>query len=299
MSRNRNPKGSDGQFWESKLTNERTYQLYYERIMGLAISRFKWNGLPETIDERFLEMILFTDGMACFFKDEVLGYLGLQCMINGRLDVYRNPINIRAYATNNFQKELNQSNSVVIYNNVLRNNSMMPAEQYAMRMYEIERTIDVNVKAQKTPVLVLGSEDQRLTLLNLYMKYDGNEPFIFGDRNNMDLGKMSVLKTDAPFVAKDLQVLKGDIWNECLTYFGIGNVNSDKKERLITSEVEKTNNPVKAQQEIWLNTRRQACEKINKMFGLNVSVEFNDDIDTSLGGESNGIYNQSSNDSGE
>lgn len=297
MARNSNTTNKQNKtaFYESKLRNARTYQLYYNRLMQLAISRFKWSGLPPEIDERFLELTLFSDGLTVFFKDEELDeYLTLQCVMSGGFNVYRIPLNRRAYAVNGYNKELTINDSVIIFNDILRTNTMLACEEYALRMYEIERTIDVNIKAQKTPVLIKGTEDQKLTLANLYMKYDGNEPFIFGYKDSMNLESLEVLKTDAPFVAKDLQILKGDIWNEALTYLGISNVNSDKRERLITSEVEATNNPTLEQQNIWLLPRKQACEKINKMFGLNVSVEFNNEYVG--GGKVNGVVYDTSQD---
>ena len=73
------------------------------------------------------------------------------------------------------------------------------------------------------------------------MQYDGNEPFIFGDKD-MEFDGIKCLKTDAPYVADNLQVLKHQIWNEALTFCGIENSNQDKKERLVADEVGKVLN---------------------------------------------------------
>jgi hypothetical protein len=148
---------------------------------------------------------------------------------------------------------------------------------YARRLYEIERTLDVNVKAQKTPVLITCSENQRLTMKNLYMQYDGNEPFIFGDKN-LDLNSIKVLKTDAPFLGDQLNMLKREIFNEALTYLGISNINVQKKERMVTDEVTRNMGSIEAQKYTRLNARKDACKKINKMFGLEIDVEYREDI---------------------
>lgn len=241
--------------------------------MALCVSRFEWVNLPPTIDETMMEMFLFLDGKAVFFKDEVLGYLCLQTMQEGAFNVYRIPKKNKAYAVNGYNQNLNIKNSVIIYNDVLRNNSMLDCQMYAQRLYNMERTIDVNVNAQKTPVVILCNDNQRLTMENLYMKYEGNQPFIFGN-DKLEVDKVSVLKTDAPFISKELNELKCDYWNQALSHFGIVNVNEDKRERLISSEVEQGNSNVIAQRDIWLNPRKQACKKINEMFGLNISVRF-------------------------
>lgn len=263
--------------WESALLNNRTYLQYYNRLTELAISMFEWKNLPASVDPRFLELTLFSDGMAVFFRDEVLGELALQCMIGGNLDVYRVPTTRRAYATNGYNKELTEKDSVIIFNNYLHTNSMLDIEMYSRQLYEIQRTIDVNVIAQKTPVLIRCTENQRLVMKNLFMQYDGNEPFIFGDKN-IDMNGISVLKTDAPFVAEKLMQLKFQIWNEALTYLGISNVNMHKKERLLNDEVTRNMGSTVASRYARLNARKEACKKINAMFGLNIDVEYREDI---------------------
>lgn len=270
MSRNKK------QNWESARLNNYTYMQYYNRLTELAINMYEWKNLPPSVDERFLELTLFSDGMAVFFADPVLGPLCLQCKIGGALDVYRIPIRRTAYATNGYNMPLTNEDSVIIFNNYLHTNSLLDVEMYARRLYNIERAIDVNVNGQKTPLIIRGTENQRLTLKNLYMQYDGNEPFIFGDKD-LDLDTMKVLKTDAPYVADKLNTLKRQIWNEALTYLGIENSNTEKKERLVTDEITSNLGGVEAQRFTRLNARRQAVNKINAMFGTNIEVNFREE----------------------
>lgn len=244
---------------------------------------FEWKGLPDSVDPRFLELALFADGMAIFFKDEDLSddyngqFFALQTMIGGRLDVYRVPDERRAYATNGYNRRLDSKDSVIIFNNMTRTNCLADIEYFARKLYEVDRTIDVNVKAQKTPMAIVCDENQRLVMKNLYAQYDGNEPFIFGSKN-LDIKGIQAINTGAPFVADKLQMLKTQIWNEALTYLGISNVSTDKKERLVSDEVTINTGATAAQRYTRLNMRKMACEKINRMFGLNVSVEYREDL---------------------
>lgn len=286
MSKKRN-----SMFCESLYMNNRTYLQYYNRLTELALSMFEWKNLPESVDQRFLEMCLFSDGMCIFFEDEVLGYLGLQCMIGGKLNVYRIPSERRAYATNGYNRQLNENNSVIIFNNYLHTNSMLDVEMFSKRLYNLDRAIDVNANAQKTPILIQCDETQRLVMKNLYKQYEGNEPFIFGSKG-LDTTGIKVLQTGAPYVADKLYELKTQIWNEALTYLGISNVNTQKKERMITDEVTRNQGGTVASRYSRLESRRQACEKINKMFGLNIWVDYRNDFqlvdyieDTDNGGE--------------
>ena len=260
-------------FWESARLNNYTYRQHYNRLCEVAISRFKWTGLPDTIDPRFMELALFSKGSAVFFKDEVMGYLCLRVLLNGRWDVYNTPIDRTAIANNGYTMNLNQKNSVIIWNNSLRTPSMLDVEMFALRLYNLDRAIDVNANAQKTPVLIMCNEKQRFSMLNMYKEWDGNEPAIFADKG-IDPKGLTVLKTDAPFVADKLFDLKTAIWNEAMTYLGIDNVNTVKKERLITEEAVRNSGGTLANRYSALNARQLACEQINKMFGLNLWCEF-------------------------
>lgn len=264
-------------FEESLAMNDYTYIQYAYRLMELSISMFEWKNLPEGIDERFLELVLFTDGQAVFFKDDELGnYLALQCLINGKLNVYRIPIRRRAFAVNGYQKQLTDKDSVIIFNNMLHTNSWLDVKMFAKRLYNLDRIIDVNANAQKTPILIKGNETQRLTLTNLYKEYDGNAPVIFADKS-LDMNALQVLSTQAPYVADKIYQLKTQIWNEALTYLGISNVSFQKRERMVSDEVTRSQGGTVASRYSRLNARRQACEQINKMFGLNIECDFRED----------------------
>lgn len=265
-------------FDESMVLNNLTYRQYLNRLTELAISMFEWKNLPDTVDARYLELHLFETGCMVYFKDEVIGDLCLDCIVQGRLDVYGNPLLRRAYSGyNNYQKLLKYNNSVIIWNNYLHGNSILDVEMFARRLYNIDRIIDVNANAQKTPVLLQGSEKQRLTLLNLYKEYDGNAPFIFGDKN-LDINSLKAFSTNAPYVCDKLYQLKTQIWNEALTYLGISNINIQKKERLITDEVTRNQGGTIASRYSRLESRRQAVEKINDMFGTNIEVNYREDF---------------------
>lgn len=274
----------DREFWESARNNSANFILYYNRLVELAVSMFKWENLPDTVNERFLELSLMRDGMSVFFEDEEIGYLALRCMIGGFWDVYNIPTLRTAYASNGYQRSLNQDNSVIIFNNALHTNTMGDLEIYALRLYDLDRTIDVNARAQKTPILLSCDQERRLTLKNLYMQYDGNAPVIYGD-NNLKPDSIKAIQTGAPFVGDKIYELKQKIWNEALTFLGITNLSLQKKERLVSDEVAKNQGGVIANRYSRLNARRQAADEINRMFGLNISVSFRESFDYDNNGD--------------
>ncbi len=265
-------------FGESATVNNLTYMQYLNRLTELSVSMFEWKNLPPTVDARYLELHLFETGSMVYFNDEVIGNLCLDCLPSGRLDVYGNPVLRRAYSGyNNYQKLLKESNSVIIWNNYLHTNSILEVKMFARRLYNLDRIIDVNANAQKTPVLIQGTEQQRLTLKNLYKEFDGNSPFIFGDKN-LDLNSLKCLQTGAPYVCDKLYNLKQMYWNEALTYLGINNNGAQKRERMLAIESSQAQGGTISSRYSRLQSRREAVEKINAMFGTNIEVNYREDF---------------------
>lgn len=283
MAKRNNKACMPGPRWNSAVENNWTYIDYYQRLKELALNVFEWHNLPPTVDERFLELTLYDKGYCLYFNDDVLGNLALTCTIGGRLNVYRIPIYRKAFSVNGYNKDCTAEDSVLIFNNYLHTPTDLTIRLYAKRLYEIQRTIDVNVVSQKTPLLILTDEKERLTMKNMYMQYDGNQPVIFGS-NTLDTNNFQVLKTDAPYVSDKLIILLHQVWNEALTFLGIENSNADKRERLVSDEVSANYGHIEAQRNVMLNAREQACDQINRMFGTDISVSFRSNMKTLVNG---------------
>ena len=274
------PKKQTLQFYDS-LFDALSYQGFYrDRLTDIALSCVKWKNLPEEIDPRFLEWCLFYDGMAIFFKDDITEkFVCIQVMPSGQFNMYRIPKERTAYAVNGYQNsDLNEHNSVIIYNNLLRKPSVQDIEIYAKKLTNIDLTLNVNVNAQKTPIAIICDETQRLTFKQLYQNYAGNMPFIFGDKG-LNLDNVKSINTQADYKGEELNKLKTDIWNEALTYLGVSNVQYQKKERINTEEINRSMGGAFASRRSRIKARQNAVEEINKMFGLSIEVDFEDEVD--------------------
>lgn len=254
--------------------NNATFLDYYYRLKDLAISEFKWTGLPETCDERFLELILFEFGYALFFQHNInKAYLTLQCTIAGKLNMYRKPIERRAYAITGFNQLCNDLDSVLIFNNFLRTPTSFTVELFAKRLAEVEAAISGNLSQQKTPVVIKATKEQKLSYENAAQRRMEGYPLIFVDKT-FDTNSFELFPIDVPQNFNELIIAKQRIWNEAMNFLGIDNANTDKKERMITQEIESNNQQVEMSRFTRLNARRQAAEEINRLFGLDVSVDF-------------------------
>ena len=260
-----------------ELTN-RVYSHYYNFFMNMIINLFTYHNLPDTVDQRFMELVLNNNGYAVFFEDEVLGHLVLPCTIGGRWDVYNIPITRRAYATSGYQRELSIDDSVIIFNNAMHTPNLNAVQIFAERMTNLDRTIDINIYAQRTPLLIKCPEEALLTMKNLYKDYQVFEPVIFGTKKLGDT-PIEVLNTQAPYLVSDLNEAKRQTINDFLSFIGVENTGAEKRERMNMTESSAGMGYVSAARRIMLEERKRACEKINAMFELNIEVEYNNDFE--------------------
>lgn len=256
----------------NKRLNDLTYSMYYFNLSLLAMSLFKWENLPNNLDEKWIEKNLFSNGECMFFYDENLGFMISKCT-KQMLNHFDEPIELMPVATNYTNPKMykNGSECVLIRNNDFSMPSELLVQMYSLRLTDITRTQDININAQKTPVLIVCSDKKKLTLKNVYIQWQGNEPVIFGDKGT-DFTDINVLKTDAPIVFDKLQLQKHQVMNEFLTFIGVNNANMDKKERLVDDEVQANNEQVELFFNTMLKARERACEEINRIYGLDIKV---------------------------
>lgn len=255
---------------KAALWNTQTFNYYYTRMRNIAMSVYRWEGLPESCNARFLEKQLYYRGLAAFVPDPDLGWLSLPVNPSNTINIYDEALRYDAFSIN-YSKMYDREDIVLVRNNLTCVPTDFAVRQFAVRLSNIERSIDVNVSAQKTPVMILCDDKQRLTMKNLYMQYDGNAPVIFGDKS-LNPEAIRVLKTEAPFIVDKLAMHRAAIWSEFLTFIGISNVGTEKKERLTESEASANSGFYSMMNEVGLLTRREAAEELSKRINSEVTV---------------------------
>ena len=289
MGRNSIPSPDNQRFWESLQRNRRAFNHYYWQLYEMALAMPEWYGnLPPTINTRYLEEALCIDSMAVIWRDEVAGWACARVTNMGELNLYNEPDTYAAYASNGLFVELNRENSVLVYNNLAHTNTAPDLLTFSRRLANYDMIMDVNVTAQKTPVLILAEDEkQRLSLMNLYQKYDGDQPFIFGYKRGMTANPLTALTTGAPWIADRLYELKSKVWNEALTYLGVSNVSYNKSQYQGRDEVQRLMGGAVASRWSRLEARQTAAEALNRLFekygeGYNVKVQYRGDLSSSM-----------------
>lgn len=275
----RKSKRENEKFFTSAILNNQTFIDYLQRFKQVATSMFEWINLPSSMNAEYLEECLYLFGMASLLKTQNYGFINTKCCSNGNLNIYKLPSSLNCYSfsfnesrklyTGFINDEDEEYKTAVLVKN---NFEMLPTEPsmmlFAYRLYECERTCDVNIKAQKTPTILTGDETAKLFLQNLYLKYEGNEPVIFGDKKQLGENAIRCIKTEAPFVADKIMEYKKNIWNEALTYLGINNLTMEKKERMISEEASSNNELINLNLQARLTCRKNACKQFNELFKL-------------------------------
>ena len=239
----------------------------------LCINRFKWENLPEGLESRHIEEALFTTGQVAFHKDRIYGLLVLPCSSAGVLNIYGDPTEF-VITGHGFTKHINKKDCVRVLNNDTASPSILHVKYYTEYLSNLETLMNDNLRQQRYPFIITTTKQSEFTMKNLMHQIDAGEDAIFVDErlsNGGDVG-INVLNTGAPFLLDKLQQHKNEIMNEMLTWLGLNNANTDKKERMLVDEVNVNNAHVLMNLELEFKNREKACEEINKRFGLNIKV---------------------------
>ena len=296
MSRKKNVlMRNNSQFIENNVLNDETF-LFYERcFFKLYMAMFEWVNLPKGMDSRFLEEVLYYNGMASLLKTESYGFINTACCYSGNLNIYGLPsrLNCFSYGFSEIRKlytglisdEEQKNACILVFNSQDKENTFSAMDLFAYRLYKADRVCDINVNAMKTPILLLANEKTKLSMINAYAQYDGNQPVIVGKKDQFSSEDIQSISTKADFVADKIQEYKKIVWNEALTFLGINNLN-EKKERLVTDETNQNNEVVNLQLQSFLIPRKQACKEFNELFGLTgeneISVRVRSDLSNTI-----------------
>ena len=264
----------------SQISNFLTYQMYLRQLLTLAENVFEFTNLPEFIDVSYLNKQLLRKGSVAFFKDEVMGVIALPYNNIGTLDVYGRPRTIQVIARNGYTRTLKQGEFVIMYDNNGRYPLLMDIYQYAERIANCKKAIDINIAQQKTPRIWLTNSDKKRTVEDLLNQIDGNVETVLA-YDNIDLDDINAICEPAPFVTDKIDIHLEKEWAEFFRLIGVANLVEQKKERLIQDEMTASLGGTIASRYSRFEPRKRAIDEINKKFGTNIEVKYYDGIPTS------------------
>ena len=264
---------------DSMLLGKAQWYHIYRELRGIYMATFKWKNLPDTVDARYIERALLEHSQLAFYKEPIIDdFVCLQSTTTGKFDIYGNPVCSTVYGMNGFSRKLSPDSFVTIWDNLDRHNVKRRLMQFAKRIYNMERTIDVNIKQQKTPRIIKATKETELSVKTMLRDVDNYEEKIivldgFNDNINVD-----VILAPAPFVADKIRIEKRELWNEVLSFIGILNNSSEKSERLVADEVIVSSALALIKRSDRQEARQQGIDKINKKWGLDIELKINPEV---------------------
>ena len=251
----------------------KNYRRIYDYYKMLALNMFTWENLPETMDSRYIENALYEHGLCLVNDDKDLGLISVPCSYGANMNINGESTEVITSGYNYVKtvKYINNDNCVLIRNNDLAKPTRDYIANYAERMLEVEMCIRANINQQKFPWFINASEKTKKSLEIIFDKVENFEPFILANREIMGENPLEVLTMSTPYVADKLNSYKYELEREILSFLSLNN-NFEKKERLLTDEVNSNNDFIHTNAMLMYKVRLQACEQINKKFGLNVRV---------------------------
>jgi hypothetical protein len=288
---------------------ERNIQKMLERNLSeLAINRFTYENVPDSIDTRFLEICLLFNGMAVWYWDESFDkLLAVRGSGVGAMNFYDNPISFTTIGPGNNVISADASNAtylpktlsayipaadkdadekkkkrkaVGMYSNALRMPDYDIVMIYSTRLATIDRTLEINTKNARRNKVVTSSPNTTLSMVNIARQQDEGVETIQVSGQARPEDNISVLDLGIlPDAYDKLSILRARWWNEAMGLMGIDNANQDKKERLVQAEVSANDGQTDSMRYVALNARRQALEYINDIWGLDIQVDFNVEVE--------------------
>ena len=255
----------------------RLERMYLRVLQELAVNRFKWVGLPDSVNERFLEYTLMRRGLVVmYFDTDYDEYLALQGAGAGPLNMYDDPTSFRVTGNSTFVgKTVDASDCVPIWANVLRVPDWDIILTYAKKLASIDRTIDINLRNARRSRVIVTDETGQLSAQNINNQIDSGSPVI--TVNNTGYAMMEHWTAFDLGIHPDqivnLQTSRQRIWNECMGLMGINFANQDKRERLVSAEVGANDEQIDSMKNVILAERQRAVRQMNDKFGLSVDIK--------------------------
>lgn len=261
--------------------NTALVEYYTKYLLEKAISVFKFDGLPETWARNYFEYVLFGYGHIAVINTDKYGVIPQMSGLTGYNVFYQPTIVTIANPLLDGLKTLEIGTQCEIIKLQPNYSGVMDiVTTYADLMALCVETAGINLLNSKMSYIFFSQNKQAAeTFKKMYDKVASGEPAAFLDKSLLDdegnpawtmftqnVGQNYI--TDK--ILNDLQTIE-DQFN---TDIGIPNANTQKKERLIVDEVNANNTDTNAKVSLWLETMRYDIEKVNRMFGLNLSVSY-------------------------
>lgn len=253
---------------------------YWKHILLSIIMRlFEWDGLP--FEQKEIEVQLALGGFTGFLFDTKIGFFVNMGGMSGVTQypdefttfVFSNPL---ASGIRKIDKDC-----VICNNNEIRFPSMFLIDRYALLLAHADLSLQaILINSRATGILSASNQAVADSVASFYKALENGNTLAIVDNNGMESlvnsEGLRQIATSYPSSNSiiDFYTIMRNLLKSFYSDLGIKSSN-EKRERLITEEVEAEDESLLLNVDNMLASRQMACEKINRIFGLNVSVKLN------------------------
>lgn len=268
-------KGYGLNYWGTQAYNTRLYNYYRDLMLKMATNRYRWVNLPKTCNERYLNWVLATEGLATIaFPDKMRGtFFSTKAVLQSQPNVYDEYTKWDSFGNNGWRFHCTSKNGVLVFDNTTRFPIMESIDLYATELVHIRMTKNMNRFHQQIPYVLTGPQEKVYDMQQVIKQVSGGELAILGTDGLSSL-KPEALQTGVPYLGEQLAADEQSVWNRIYTMLGIEN-NPFKSERQTEDEIRAQKSPAHIVRMSTLSSLRSACDKLNDRFGNYLDGEIN------------------------
>lgn len=252
-----------------------TSVLYYtQQLIKKLFGVFEIQGAPDGWDINYMKERIFLDGRLCV-TDTAMGVLPLQTGVAG-INVFNHPTTcvIANPVLGSFERLIDTDCALVLLQYDYGNAWPM-INRYAALLASCDGSIAVNLINSRVAA-IFGAENKKEaeSYKLMYDQITEGKPGVFvGEAMAKKLSeRLMYNRVKESYVADQIENLKHQIMDDFLSDLGVENANTDKRERLITNEVESNYQEIRAGAEHWLDNINEGFAKANDLYNLNLRM---------------------------
>lgn len=287
-----------------KLNFTKSFIYWRNALLEKCMRIFEWNGLPDSIPQKEIEIRLIFNGFAGFVKDKEGKNLLVTWGSMSGVTNYADEFLFYTFATPLFNglKKINET-CVIVNNNAIRNPLYPLIERYAILLAHADLSLQaILINSRATGIITATSQQQADSVKEWYNALvDGRTMAIIDDENMESLANAEGLRNVSTVYPNShsindyfsiTQNLLKSFYNDIGVKMGV-----EKRERMITDEVNSDEERLLFNLTDMLESRKKACEELKKVFGVNVTVSLSKEFSVAVAQqkESEGMTNENNN----
>ena len=279
--------------------NSLDYNFYLNWLIELCMNRFKYEGLPETVDMHYFERQLLLNGHATIATRADLPepvWVSVKAIEAGEYNIYGRPVKWWAQGWGGERFEVTPENGVFIYDNITFNSTSAPMwlglQRIARKLANYSRTEDINLFHQRIPWIMETDSKTKASAEQVLRQTAEGQAVILARKGFTETVPLTKYDLNTPLLSEELQIGMNNTFNLAYRFIGVDHLAFQKGERMISEEAQGNAAPTRIKLLNCLSARRFGLDEFNRLSGYSARVVANEDVESYNWAISNNIIRQ-------